>query len=190
MRLVAHGRTNEELAADLYVSLSTVKTHLGSVQRKPAARNRVEIAAWAWENGIMGTRRAGEDPSGPERRHGPMHACWSPGTRPRRYPVTPAAVFESPADRGRPGAPYICFSLRTHGTMKQSGASGRCVWETPYMCSMWKPGPGVSSDPCAQAPRPAPAVRRSPSARCRSTDPSGRSRTVPCRGAAHGRAAG
>ncbi|MEU4097288.1 response regulator transcription factor [Streptomyces sp. NPDC026673] len=52
VRLVARGRTNEELAAELYVTLSTVKTHLGNVQRKLAARNRVEIAAWAWENGI------------------------------------------------------------------------------------------------------------------------------------------
>ncbi|MFF3606780.1 response regulator [Streptomyces sp. NPDC002463] len=65
VRLVARGRTNEELAAELYVSLSTVKTHLGSVQRKLAARNRVEIAAWAWENGVMGTRRAGDAPVGP-----------------------------------------------------------------------------------------------------------------------------
>ncbi|AOP51281.1 DNA-binding response regulator [Streptomyces lydicus] len=52
VRLVARGRTNEELAAELYVTLSTVKTHLGNVQRKLAARNRVEIAAWAWENGV------------------------------------------------------------------------------------------------------------------------------------------
>nr|BFD87798.1 response regulator transcription factor [Streptomyces sp. Xyl84] len=56
VRLVARGRTNEELAAELHVSLSTVKTHLGSVQRKLAARNRVEIAAWAWENGVCGGR--------------------------------------------------------------------------------------------------------------------------------------
>ncbi|MET7695812.1 LuxR C-terminal-related transcriptional regulator, partial [Streptomyces sp. NPDC005483] len=38
-----------------HVTLSTVKTHLGNVQRKLAARNRVEIAAWAWENGICAT---------------------------------------------------------------------------------------------------------------------------------------
>ncbi len=60
VRLVARGRTNEELAAELHVSLSTVKTHLGSVQRKLAARNRVEIAAWAWENGVC----AGQDARG------------------------------------------------------------------------------------------------------------------------------
>ncbi|MFE9331441.1 response regulator [Streptomyces sp. NPDC006925] len=54
VRLVARGRTNEEVAAELYVTLSTVKTHLGNVQRKLAARNRVEIAAWAWESGLCG----------------------------------------------------------------------------------------------------------------------------------------
>ncbi|MGG2459777.1 response regulator [Streptomyces sp. RGM 3693] len=52
VRLVARGRTNEELSTELYVTLSTVKTHLGNIQRKLATRNRVEIAAWAWENGI------------------------------------------------------------------------------------------------------------------------------------------
>lgn len=54
VRLVALGRTNAEIAAELYVSLSTVKTHLSSVQLKLAARNRVEIAAWAWQNGHAG----------------------------------------------------------------------------------------------------------------------------------------
>ncbi|MGI5492464.1 response regulator [Microtetraspora malaysiensis] len=52
VRLVARGRTNEELAAELYVTVATIKTHLANVQRKLAVRNRVEIAAWAWENGI------------------------------------------------------------------------------------------------------------------------------------------
>ncbi|MFC8519425.1 response regulator [Streptomyces sp. NPDC057257] len=51
VRLVAQGRTNAEIADELYVSLSTVKTHLSSVQLKLAARNRVEIAAWAWQHG-------------------------------------------------------------------------------------------------------------------------------------------
>ncbi|TXS54639.1 DNA-binding response regulator [Streptomyces sp. uw30] len=51
VRLVALGRTNAEIAAELYVSLSTVKTHLSSVQLKLSARNRVEVAAWAWQHG-------------------------------------------------------------------------------------------------------------------------------------------
>ncbi|MFD5508351.1 response regulator [Streptomyces sp. NPDC127051] len=52
VRCVARGRTNAEIAGELYVSLSTVKTHLANVQTKLDARNRVEIAAWAWESGL------------------------------------------------------------------------------------------------------------------------------------------
>jgi DNA-binding NarL/FixJ family response regulator len=53
VRAVARGRTNAEIAAELFVSLSTVKTHLTNVQSKLSARNRVEIAAWAWEHGYV-----------------------------------------------------------------------------------------------------------------------------------------
>jgi DNA-binding NarL/FixJ family response regulator len=50
---VARGRTNTEIASELFISLSTVKTHLASTQNKLGVRNRVEIAAWAWESGLM-----------------------------------------------------------------------------------------------------------------------------------------
>lgn len=53
-RGIARGRTNSEIAAELFISLSTVKTHIARVQDKLGVRNRVEIAAWAWENRIMG----------------------------------------------------------------------------------------------------------------------------------------
>jgi len=46
---VARGRTNAEIATELYISLSTVKTHLASLMNKLNARNRVEIAMWAYE---------------------------------------------------------------------------------------------------------------------------------------------
>ncbi|MDR8413749.1 response regulator transcription factor [Nonomuraea sp. 3-1Str] len=49
VRAVARGRTNQEIAAELSISLSTVKGHIAGVQAKLGARNRVEIAAWAWE---------------------------------------------------------------------------------------------------------------------------------------------
>ncbi|EPH42246.1 response regulator transcription factor [Streptomyces aurantiacus] len=52
VRALARGRTNNEIAAELFVSLSTVKSHLANVQTKLDARNRVEIAAWAWETGL------------------------------------------------------------------------------------------------------------------------------------------
>jgi DNA-binding NarL/FixJ family response regulator len=50
-RSVARGRTNQEIAAELFISLSTVKSHLANIQAKLCVRNRVEIAAWAWESG-------------------------------------------------------------------------------------------------------------------------------------------
>jgi DNA-binding NarL/FixJ family response regulator len=53
VKAVAQGRTNAEISAELLISLSTVKSHLASVQRKIAARNRTEIAVWAWESGLM-----------------------------------------------------------------------------------------------------------------------------------------
>lgn len=56
VRLVALGHTNAEIAASMFVSLSTVKTHLASIQLKLAARNRVEVAAWAWQTGHAGDR--------------------------------------------------------------------------------------------------------------------------------------
>ncbi|WP_327365031.1 response regulator transcription factor [Streptomyces sp. NBC_01217] len=53
VRLVADGKTNAEIAAALFVSLGTVKTHLGNIQSKLAVRNRVEIALWAWRSGLV-----------------------------------------------------------------------------------------------------------------------------------------
>ncbi len=49
--LVAAGRTNTEIADELYISVSTVKTHLAALMRKLDARNRVELAMWAHETG-------------------------------------------------------------------------------------------------------------------------------------------
>jgi DNA-binding NarL/FixJ family response regulator len=46
---VAQGWTNSEIADDLHISISTVKTHLASLLRKLDARNRVELAMWAYE---------------------------------------------------------------------------------------------------------------------------------------------
>lgn len=48
---VAAGRTNAEIADELHISLSTVKSHLASLMGKLGARNRVEIAMWAYETG-------------------------------------------------------------------------------------------------------------------------------------------
>jgi DNA-binding NarL/FixJ family response regulator len=51
LRLVARGRTNAEIAAELFIGLTTVKTHVASLLTKIGARNRVEIAMWAYDTG-------------------------------------------------------------------------------------------------------------------------------------------
>ncbi|MFF5262093.1 response regulator [Actinomadura viridis] len=56
VRAVARGRTNQEIAAELFISLSTVKSHLSGIQAKLGVRNRGQIAAWAWENGVARPR--------------------------------------------------------------------------------------------------------------------------------------
>ncbi|WP_456695249.1 response regulator [Aeromicrobium sp. P5_D10] len=48
---VARGRTNAEIADELHITLSTVKTHVGALMNKLGARNRVEVAMWAYETG-------------------------------------------------------------------------------------------------------------------------------------------
>jgi DNA-binding NarL/FixJ family response regulator len=48
---VAAGRSNGEIAAELHITLSTVKTHIASLMAKLGVRNRVEIAIWAYETG-------------------------------------------------------------------------------------------------------------------------------------------
>jgi DNA-binding NarL/FixJ family response regulator len=46
---VARGQTNSEIAGELHLSLSTVKAHIANLMGKLGARNRVEIAMWAYE---------------------------------------------------------------------------------------------------------------------------------------------
>ncbi|WP_460335562.1 response regulator [Actinoallomurus acanthiterrae] len=54
--LVADGMTNAGIGAELFISPGTVKTHLANIQAKLNVRNRVGIAAWAWESGLKRPR--------------------------------------------------------------------------------------------------------------------------------------
>lgn len=49
-RAVARGRANREIADELFISMSTVKTHLESIQTKLRLRNRVEVAIWVHDH--------------------------------------------------------------------------------------------------------------------------------------------
>ncbi|NUR52348.1 MAG: response regulator transcription factor [Hamadaea sp.] len=53
VRAIARGLTNQEIAAELFISLSTVKSHVSGIQTKLGVRNRVEIAAWAWQTRLV-----------------------------------------------------------------------------------------------------------------------------------------
>ncbi|MFV0533781.1 MAG: response regulator [Cumulibacter sp.] len=52
-RLIARGLTNPEIAADLFLSEATVKTHVRSILRKLRARDRVQIVITAYESGLV-----------------------------------------------------------------------------------------------------------------------------------------
>ncbi|ACQ78501.1 two component transcriptional regulator, LuxR family [Beutenbergia cavernae DSM 12333] len=53
LRLVAAGMTNAEIAAQLWLGVETVKTHVGNVLAKLGARDRLQAAIVAYESGFV-----------------------------------------------------------------------------------------------------------------------------------------
>jgi len=50
---ISHGLSNTAIATDLYISVSTVKTHVSSILRKLEADNRVQALTIARERGLL-----------------------------------------------------------------------------------------------------------------------------------------
>lgn len=53
LRFVARGLSNNDVAEELHVSVSTVKFHVSSLMTKLDCRNRVELVAWAYQSGLV-----------------------------------------------------------------------------------------------------------------------------------------
>ncbi|AJT65763.3 Transcriptional regulatory protein LiaR [Streptomyces lydicus] len=59
LRRMAKGLTNQEISAELIVSLETVKTHVGNVLAKLGAHNRTQAVILAYETGLVGPGASG-----------------------------------------------------------------------------------------------------------------------------------
>lgn len=51
--LIAQGKSNPEIAAGLFLSEATVKTHVGHILAKLGARDRVQVVVIAYETGVV-----------------------------------------------------------------------------------------------------------------------------------------
>ncbi|WP_428833975.1 response regulator [Microbispora maris] len=57
LALVAHGLSNDEIAARLTISIKTVKTHIGNLLSKLRARDRAHLVIAAYEAGLVRAAR-------------------------------------------------------------------------------------------------------------------------------------
>jgi len=55
VRLVAQGRSNQEIASELFISEKTVKTHVSNILNKLQLQDRTQLAIYAIKSGMAKT---------------------------------------------------------------------------------------------------------------------------------------
>lgn len=55
LQLIAQGRSNREISADLFLAEATVKTHVGRILAKTGSRDRVQLVVLGYETGLVST---------------------------------------------------------------------------------------------------------------------------------------
>lgn len=61
LRLVAQGRSNKQIAADLFIEEKTVKAHVSAILRKLGVASRTQAALYAVKSGMVSLEEIGEE---------------------------------------------------------------------------------------------------------------------------------
>jgi DNA-binding NarL/FixJ family response regulator len=62
--LLARGRSNPEICAELFISEATAKTHVARILQKLGLRDRVQAVIYAYESGVVAPGRGGDQRAG------------------------------------------------------------------------------------------------------------------------------
>jgi ATP/maltotriose-dependent transcriptional regulator MalT len=130
--LAVSGRSNREIAAELYITVSTVEQHLTRVYRKMSVRCRADLAKLL---DPAEPSRPGERPAHDEPRPSPRSPARSaPRTPPRKAPpnerpgppsVTQLCAAAAALERGRADPPYVTPDARSTGPSGAPAQAGR-----------------------------------------------------------------